>query len=145
MSSWLQRKTIVPETTSQTLAPTLSWWHLVALGVGGVVGTGIYTLVGIGANLAGPAVILSFAIAGAICICAALCYAEVASMIPVSGSAYTYSYVSLGQIFAWVVGWSLILEYSLVVSAVAVGWSGYVAGFFAGIGMPLPAWAIAGP
>ncbi len=127
------------------LVPTLSWWHLVALGVGGVVGTGIYTLVGVGANLAGPAVILSFFVAGLICVCAALCYAEVAAMIPASGSAYTYSYAALGEIFAWIVGWSLILEYSLVVSAVAVGWSGYVSGFLISLGMPLPVWLSAGP
>jgi APA family basic amino acid/polyamine antiporter len=99
----------------------------------------------VGANLAGPAVILSFLIAGLICVCAALSYAEVAAMIPASGSAYTYSYVALGEIFAWIVGWSLILEYSLVVSAVAVGWSGYVSGFLAGIGYPLPPALSAGP
>lgn len=147
MSRWLQRKDLAQaiEPGSHRLAPTLSWWHLMALGVGGVVGTGIYTLVGVGANLAGPAVIVSFFMAGLICACAALCYAEVAAMIPASGSAYTYSYVALGETFAWLVGWSLILEYSLVVSAVAVGWSGYVGGFLAGIGMPLPAWLAAGP
>jgi basic amino acid/polyamine antiporter, APA family len=147
MHNWMRRKS--PElnnfSTSQSLARTLSWWHLIALGVGGVVGTGIYTLVGVGANLAGPAVILSFVVAGAICACAALAYAEVAGMIPASGSAYTYSYVALGEIIAWVVGWSLILEYSLVVSAVAVGWSGYVTGFLTGIGMPLPPALAAGP
>lgn len=109
------------------LARTLSWPHLIALGVGAIVGTGILTLIGVGADKAGPAVILSFAIAGLICACAALAYAEMATMIPASGSAYTYSYVVLGEIIAWVVGWSLILEYSLVVSAVAVGWSGYAA------------------
>jgi basic amino acid/polyamine antiporter, APA family len=146
MKVWLQRKDIdQARGGANHLTPSLSWWHLVALGVGGVVGTGIYTLVGVGANLAGPAVILSFGIAGLICACAALCYAEVAAMVPVSGSAYTYSYVALGEIFAWVVGWSLILEYSLVVSAVAVGWSGYVGGFLQAVGMPLPAWAAAGP
>jgi APA family basic amino acid/polyamine antiporter len=127
------------------LTPTLSWWHLVALGVGAIVGTGIYTLVGVGANLAGPSVILSFLIAGAICACAALAYAEVSTMIPASGSAYTYSYTVLGEIFAWVVGWSLILEYSLVVSAVAVGWSGYATGFFASLGHPLPLALTAAP
>jgi APA family basic amino acid/polyamine antiporter len=109
----------------ERLARTLSWPHLVALGVGAIVGTGILTLIGVGAGLAGPGVILSFAIAGAICACAALCYAEMATMIPASGSAYTYSYVVLGEVIAWVIGWSLILEYSLVVSTVAVGWSGY--------------------
>ena len=109
------------------LTRSLSWPHLIALGVGAIVGTGILTLTGVGAAKAGPAVILSFAIAGLICAAAALAYAEMATMIPASGSAYTYTYVVLGELLAWIVGWSLILEYSLVVSAVAVGWSGYAA------------------
>ena len=127
--SLLRRKPIVPEKHEgqHTLARTLGWPHLIALGVGAIVGTGILTLIGVGADKAGPAVILSFAIAGLICACAALAYAEMATMIPASGSAYTYSYVVIGELIAWVVGWSLILEYSLVVSAVAVGWSGYAA------------------
>jgi APA family basic amino acid/polyamine antiporter len=109
------------------LKRSLGWPHLIALGVGAIVGTGILTLIGVGADKAGPSVILSFAIAGLICACAALAYAEMATMIPASGSAYTYSYVVIGELVAWIVGWSLILEYSLVVSAVAVGWSGYAA------------------
>jgi APA family basic amino acid/polyamine antiporter len=109
------------------LKRSLGWPHLVALGIGAIVGTGILTLTGVGAAKAGPAVILSFAIAGLICACAALAYAEMATMIPASGSAYTYTYVVVGELIAWIVGWSLILEYSLVVSAVAVGWSGYAA------------------
>ena len=126
--SLLRRKAIVPDQPHGAgLARTLSWPHLVALGVGAIVGTGILALIGVGADKAGPAVILSFAIAGLICACAALAYAEMATMIPASGSAYTYSYVVIGELIAWVVGWSLILEYSLVVSAVAVGWSGYAA------------------
>ena len=100
------------------LQRSLSWPHLVALGVGAIVGTGILTLIGVGADRAGPAVILSFVIAGAICACAALAYAEMATMIPASGSAYTYSYVVFGELIAWFVGWSLILEYSRVVSTV---------------------------
>lgn len=123
--SLLRRKIIRPEPQETALARTLSWPHLVALGVGAIVGTGILTLIGVGVGLAGPGVVLSFAIAGAICACAALCYAEMATMIPASGSAYTYSYAVLGEVIAWVIGWSLILEYSLVVSTVAVGWSGY--------------------
>ena len=120
------------------MARTLSWPHLVALGVGAIVGTGILTLIGVGADRAGPAVLLSFAIAGVICACAALAYAEMSTMIPASGSAYTYSYVVLGEIFAWVIGWSLILEYSLVVSTVAVGWSGYAAPLLHGwLGYPM--------
>jgi APA family basic amino acid/polyamine antiporter len=130
MRHWNRRKPVELDAlgAEHRLVPTLSWWHLTALGVGAIVGTGIYTLVGVGANLAGPSVILSFAVAGLICACAALCYAEVATAIPASGSAYTYSYVVIGELVAWIIGWSLILEYSLVVSAVAVGWSGYVNG-----------------
>ncbi|HEY5046771.1 MAG TPA: amino acid permease [Rhizomicrobium sp.] len=111
------------------LKPTLSWPHLVALGVGAIVGTGIYTLTGIGAGLAGPAVILSFGLCGVICACAALCYAEMSTMMPVAGSAYTYSYAVLGELLAWIVGWSLVLEYTVAASAVAVGWSAHVAEF----------------
>src|SRR5690348_7366291 len=126
MAGLLRRKSLSLEGLPEhhRLQPTLSWWHLIPLGVGAIVGTGIYALIGVGVNLAGPAIILSFLVAGAVCACAALAYAEVATMIPASGSAYTYSYVVLGEIIAWVVGWSLILEYSLVASAVAVGWSG---------------------
>jgi APA family basic amino acid/polyamine antiporter len=113
----------------QALAKTLSWPHLIALGVGAIVGTGIYTLTGVGAERAGPAVILAFAIAGAVCACAALAYAELATMIPAAGSAYTFSYAALGETAAWVVGWSLILEYSLACSTVAVGWAGYLVGW----------------
>src|SRR5678815_4367188 len=138
MKNWKVRKAVVaredlPE--EHRLAQSLSWPHLVALGVGAIVGTGILTLIGVGAGKAGPAVILSFAIAGAICACAALAYAEVATMIPASGSAYTYSYSVLGEVVGWVVGVALILEYTLVVSAVAVGWSGYAVGFFNSIGL----------
>lgn len=132
MKNWNVRKQIVarddlPE--EHRLKRSLSWPHLVALGVGAIVGTGILTLIGVGAAKAGPAVILSFAIAGVICACAALAYAEVATMIPASGSAYTYSYVVFGELIAWMIGVALILEYTLVVSAVAVGWSGYATGF----------------
>src|SRR6478609_7016196 len=140
MKNWNVRKAVVaredmPE--EHRLKQTLSWPHLVALGVGAIVGTGILTLIGVGAGKAGPAVILSFAIAGLICACAALAYAEMATMIPASGSAYTYSYVVIGELVAWIIGWSLILEYSLVVSAVAVGWSGYAAPLLeAWIGFP---------
>src|SRR5271154_109850 len=131
MTSLMRRKSVSLDDLGahQRLTPTLSWQHLIPLGVGAIVGTGIYTLIGGGANLAGPGVIVSFLVAGAVCACAALAYAEVATLIPVSGSAYTYSYVALGEIIAWIVGWSLILEYSVGTSAVAVGWSGYATGF----------------
>lgn len=118
---------------------------LVALGVGAIVGTGIYTLIGVGADRAGPAVLLSFLIAGAICACVALCYAELASVMPASGSAYTYSYAAIGEIIAWIVGWALVLEYSVVCAAVAVGWSGYATAFLASAGIELPAALTAGP
>jgi basic amino acid/polyamine antiporter, APA family len=140
MNRLLRRKAILTgdsQPEEHRLARTLSWPHLVALGVGAIVGTGILTLIGVGADRAGPAVLLSFAIAGAICACAALCYAEMATMIPASGSAYTYSYAVLGEVFAWIVGWSLILEYSLVVSTVAVGWSGYAAPLLTPLGFPV--------
>jgi APA family basic amino acid/polyamine antiporter len=148
MKNWNVRKQVVaredmPE--EHRLKQSLSWPHLVALGVGAIVGTGILTLIGVGAGKAGPAVILSFAIAGVICACAALAYAEVATMIPASGSAYTYSYVVFGELIAWMIGVALILEYTLVVSAVAVGWSGYAAGFLKSIGLGLPDALIQGP
>src|SRR5688572_6711341 len=106
------------------LKPTLSWPHLVAMGVGAIVGTGIFTLIGVAADLAGPAMMISFAIAGAVCACAALCYAEISTALPASGSAYTYSYVTMGESVAWIIGWSLVLEYSVACAAVATGWSG---------------------
>ncbi len=148
MKNWNVKKAVVAREdmpAHHQLAQSLSWPHLVALGVGAIVGTGILTLIGVGAGKAGPAVILSFAIAGLICACAALAYAEVATMIPASGSAYTYSYVVFGELIAWMIGVALILEYSLVVSAVAVGWSGYAAGFLQSVGWALPASLIQGP
>jgi len=143
-----RKKPISAETNyapSQQLRRTLGWPHLIALGVGAIVGTGIYTLIGVGADRAGPAVIIAFLIAGAVCACAALAYAELATMMPQSGSAYTYSYSVLGEGFAWVVGWSLILEYSVVCAAVAVGWSGYAAGFLHSAGIDLPPALLSGP
>src|SRR5260221_11778995 len=141
MKNWNVRKTVVARENmpaEHRLKQSLSWPHLMALGVGAIVGTGILTLIGVGAGKAGPAVILSFAIAGAICACAALAYAEVATMIPASGSAYTYSYVVFGELIAWMIAVALILEYTLVVSAVAFGWSGYAAGFLKSIHLGLP-------
>ena len=145
MSFWNRRKAIDTASgdAAHALKKTLSWYHLVALGVGAIVGTGIYTLTGVGAGLAGPGVMLSFLIAGAVCACAALCYAELSTMIPASGSAYTYSYVAMGEPAAWFVGWSLILEYTLVCAAVAVGWSAHAQGLFQMAGFP-PA-LLAGP
>ncbi|MDR0182265.1 amino acid permease [Lysobacter arvi] len=154
MQSWLRRKDIDKLTVHEEgrrLVPTLGWPHLVALGIGAIVGTGIYTLIGVGADKAGPAVLLSFIVAGVVCACAALAYAEMSTMMPAAGSAYTYSYTVLGEAVAWIVGWSLILEYSLVVSTVAVGWSGYFIGFLewlhnqTGWNVMLPSALSAGP
>lgn len=140
MSFVTRRKSIAEVTVHEAhhrLKQTLSWPHLLALGVGGIVGTGIYTLVGVGAGLAGPGVILSFVIAGAVCACAALAYAEMSTMMPAAGSAYTYSYAVLGELLAWIIGWSLILEYTVVCAAVSVGWSAHAAEFLhsAGLGV----------
>ena len=148
MAFWNRRRSIEAITNIEghaRLKPTMSWPHLIALGVGAIVGTGIYTLIGVGAATAGPAVMLAFLIAGLVCVFAALAYAELATMIPAAGSAYTYSYAALGELLAWVIGWSLILEYSLVVSAVAVGWSGYFNGFLESMGWGLPAYLTSGP
>lgn len=134
-----------PREADRTLRKTLSWPHLVALGVGAIVGTGIYTLTGVGADRAGPAVILAFMVAGVVCACAALAYAELATLIPTAGSAYTYTYSVLGEAPAWIVGWSLILEYSLACSTVAVGWSGYLVGWLHAAGVELPAALLSGP
>jgi APA family basic amino acid/polyamine antiporter len=120
------------------LKPTLTWPHLVAMGVGAIVGTGIYTLTGIGAGLAGPAVILSFLLCGVICACAAFCYAEMATMIPAAGSAYTYSYSVMGELVAWIVGWSLILEYTVAAAAVSIGWAGHAEALIVAAHWPVP-------
>jgi APA family basic amino acid/polyamine antiporter len=141
MAFWNRRKSLdalAAVEAKHRLRPTLSWWHLIAIGVGAIVGTGIYTLTGISAGLAGPAVLVSFALCGVICACAALCYAEMATMIPAAGSAYTYSYAVLGELLAWIVGWSLILEYTVGAAAVAVGWSAHVAEFIQAAGWAVP-------
>ncbi len=131
---------------NKRLAKTLSWPHLVALGIGGIIGTGIYTLTGVGASVAGPGVIISFVIAGLVCACAALSYAELSTLIPTSGSAYTYTYIAIGEIAAWVVGWALILEYSLACSTVAVGWSAHLIGWLhSGLGINIPEMLLKGP
>ncbi|AUN32406.1 amino acid permease [Niveispirillum cyanobacteriorum] len=148
MSFWGRRKALDALThvdPSRQLKRTLSWPHLVALGIGAIIGTGIYTLTGIGAERAGPAVILAFAACGILCVFAALTYTEMATLMPAAGSAYTYTYSVLGEGLAWLVGWSLILEYAVTCSAVAVGWSGYMVGLLESLGVHLPAWMISGP
>ena len=148
MSFWNRRKSLASVSARHShsaLRPTLTWVHLISLGIGGIVGTGIYTLIGVGAGLAGPAVIISFVVAGLVCACAALAYTEMSTMMPMAGSAYTYSYVALGEFPAWFVGWTLILEYTVVCSVVAVGWSGYAGGFIRSLGWDIPEALLAGP
>ncbi|HTX61847.1 MAG TPA: amino acid permease, partial [Methanobacterium sp.] len=112
---------------------------LLLMGLGVIIGAGIFILTGIAsANYSGPALVISFGIAGTACLFTALCYAEFASMVPVAGSAYTYSYVTLGELLAWIIGWDLILEYLVIVAAVAVGWSGYMVNVLTTLGLKLP-------
>ncbi|WP_426690459.1 amino acid permease [Rhodanobacter ginsengiterrae] len=120
----------------------LGLWQLTAIGIGGIIGVGIFVLAGQQAAMnAGPAVAISFLIAGVGSACAALCYAEFAGLIPVTGSAYTYGYAVLGEFAAWIIGWDLLLEYALVVAVVAIGWSGYVQVLLTSAGVHLPEWA----
>lgn len=122
-----------------SLKKELGALDLTMLGIGAIIGTGIFVLTGVAAaEHAGPALVLSFILSGLACVFAALCYAEFASTVPVSGSAYTYSYAAFGELIAWILGWDLILEYGVAASAVAVGWSGYFQGLLAGFGIELP-------
>lgn len=122
------------------LKRVLGPWQLIFLGIGAIVGAGIFVITGhAAAQYAGPAITLSFILAGTACAFAGLCYAEFAAMIPIAGSAYTYAYATLGEIFAWIIGWDLILEYSLGATAVAIGWSGYIVSFLKDLGLNFPA------
>src|SRR5689334_21922877 len=115
------------ETGSHTLRRTLGAGNLVSLGIGAIIGTGIFVLTGpAAARYAGPGVVYCFIMAAVGCVFAGLCYAEFAAMIPVAGSAYTYGYATLGEIFAWIIGWDLVLEYAFGAATVCSGWSGYV-------------------
>src|SRR4051794_40830120 len=118
---------------------------LTAMGLGAIIGTGIFVIIGEAISLSGPAIILSFVLAGVTCVFSALSYSELASTIPVSGSAYTYSYATLGELVAWIIGWDLILEYGVSVAAVAVGWGGYLQSLLDSLlGISIPD-SIAGP
>ncbi|TDG03455.1 amino acid permease [Paraburkholderia guartelaensis] len=127
------------------LKKALGALDLTFLGIGAIIGTGIFVLTGTGAVQAGPALMVSFLIAAVACCFAALAYAEFASTIPVAGSIYTYSYATLGELAAWVIGWDLMLEYGLATSAVSVGWSGYLQSLLSGFGLTLPAALSAAP
>jgi basic amino acid/polyamine antiporter, APA family len=117
---------IMATAEKKALTRTLGAFQLTMLGIGAIIGTGIFVLTAEAANRAGPAMMISFVIAAIVCALAALCYSELAAMVPVSGSAYTYSYATFGEITAWIVGWALVLEYAIAASAVSVGWSGYM-------------------
>ena len=133
------RKTIAQvqrETANSELKRTLGKWNLLLLGVGCIIGAGIFVRTGSAAALhAGPAVLLAFVVAGIVCAFAGLCYAELSSTLPVSGSAYTYGYTTLGEFVAWIMGALLLLEYGLAASVVAVGWAGYVVSLLADFGL----------
>lgn len=143
----LFRKKSIENLLSETqgtagLKKTLGALDLTMIGIGAIIGTGIFVLTGVAAaNYAGPGLVLSFIISGVACAFAALVYAEFSSTVPVAGSAYTYSYVSLGEFTAWIIGWDLMLEYLLAASTVAIGWSGYFQMLLNGFGIYVPTWA----
>ena len=121
------------------LRRVLKTLDLTLLGIGAIIGAGIFVLTGVGASYAGPGLVLSFILAGFACAMAALCYAEFASMIPIAGSAYSYSYATMGELIAWIIGWDLVLEYAVASAAVAAGWSHYLTVILGGLGLKLPA------
>src|SRR5262249_53285966 len=140
---------LVAESGAEAVHPlrrTLSALHLVALGIGGIIGAGIFVLTGhAAASNAGPAVTLSFVLGAFACAFAGLCYAEMSSTVPISGSAYTFAYATLGELIAWIIGWDLILEYAVGAVTVAIGWSGYVVSFARDFGLNLPSQFVSAP
>jgi APA family basic amino acid/polyamine antiporter len=136
---------ILETAAKKSLVRQLGAFQLTMLGIGAIIGTGIFVLTAVAANKAGPGMMFSFVIAAIVCALTALVYAEIAAMVPVAGSAYTYSYAVLGEFIAWLVGWALILEYAVAAGAVAVGWSGYINGFLHEVGFGLPLALTAGP
>ncbi|HUM65056.1 MAG TPA: amino acid permease [Chitinophagaceae bacterium] len=134
------------ETGTHTLKRTLGGAGLVALGIGAIIGAGLFSITGMAAaNHAGPAITISFVVAALGCLFAGLCYAEFASMIPVAGSAYTYSYATMGEFIAWIIGWDLVLEYAVGAATVGISWSGYLVKFLKGFDITLPQELIVGP
>lgn len=134
------------ETGSHTLKRTLGAWGLVALGIGAIIGAGLFSITGMAAaNHAGPAITISFIVAALGCLFAGLCYAEFASMIPVAGSAYTYSYATMGEFIAWIIGWDLVLEYAVGAATVGISWSRYLVKFLEGFDVHLPHDLTVGP
>ncbi|CAN5395786.1 amino acid permease [soil metagenome] len=145
-NQWRAKKTLAMyenDIKASGLKKILGKWSLTSLGVGCIIGAGIFVMTGLAAReYAGPALAISFVIAGLGCTFAALCYAEFASMIPVEGSAYSYSYATMGELFAWIIGWDLIIEYSMASATVAVGWSGYFLKFLGLFHVHLPLWLV---
>lgn len=132
--------------STRELKRVLGPLNLTTLGIGAIIGAGIFVLTGqAAAQYAGPAIVFSFLISGFGAAMAALCYTEFASTVPISGSAYTYAYATLGELFAWIIGWDLMLEYLFGASTVAVGWSGYVASFFQDFGITIPSYLSSAP
>ena len=128
------------ETGAHSLKRTLGVFQLTSLGVGAVIGAGIFVMSGLGASMAGPGLMLSFVLSGTGCAFAALCYAEFAAMIPLAGSAYTYAYATLGELFAWIIGWDLTLEYAMGASTVSSGWSNHFIELLDILHLRMPLW-----
>ena len=148
-SRYLARKSVhdlMEEGESQVLNRALGPWNLIALGIGAIIGAGIFVITGTAAaQYAGPGIMLSFVLGAVACAFVGLCYAEFATLIPVAGSAYTYAYATLGELIAWMIGWDLILEYAMVGATVSVGWSGYLVSLLRDFGIQLPAVLTASP
>ncbi len=139
---WIQQEVEAKHTLRRTLGP----WNLVALGIGAIIGAGLFSLTGIAAaEYAGPAISISFILAAIGCAFAAFCYSEFATMIPIAGSAYTYAYATMGELLAWIIGWDLVLEYAVGAATVAISWSAYIVSFLHDLGIELPAAIIASP
>jgi basic amino acid/polyamine antiporter, APA family len=134
------------EADGHRLSKTLGPVSITAMGIGGIIGAGIFVLTGTAAaKYAGPSIMLSFVLGGIVCAFVGLCYSELAAMLPVAGSTYTYTYATLGELVAWIIGWDLILEYAMGAATVAVGWSGYVANLLRNMGIGIPPALTAGP
>ena len=137
---------ILADSEASTLKRSLGPGQLVALGIGAIIGAGLFSITGTAAaQNAGPAVVLSFLLAAVGCAFAGICYSEFSTMLPIAGSAYTYSYATMGELVAWIIGWDLVLEYAIGASTVAVSWSGYVVSFLKDFGIELPAQLVASP
>ncbi|MGF6876399.1 amino acid transporter [Paraburkholderia sp. MM5477-R1] len=151
-TGYMARKTVADIVASadaeegRHLSKTLGATSITAMGIGAIIGAGIFVLTGTAAaQFAGPAITLSFVLGGIACAFVGLCYSELAAMLPVCGSSYTYTYATLGEIFAWMIGWDLILEYAMGAATVAVGWSGYIVSLLRNVGIDIPPTLAAAP